>query len=152
MEITSNNYNEEENVISWKIFTALMESVSKVDYSWSLAWRSPVSYTATILSFTWSYPSTVGGGLMVIPWKVSQTTSLSGTTLSGDTFHTFSHPASQKLSHPWLRGSQRPDNKTLSTFPSLFLVGAQLPVRLGLPLKDQWWSFLRSVTWCRRWR
>ena len=26
----------------------------------------------------------------------------------------------QKLSHPWLRGSQRPDNKTLSTFPSLF--------------------------------
>ena len=33
MEITSNNYNEEENVISWKIFTALMESVSKVDYS-----------------------------------------------------------------------------------------------------------------------
>ena len=26
---------------------------------------------------------------------------------------------SQKLSHPWLRGSQRPDEKTLSTFPSL---------------------------------
>jgi hypothetical protein len=23
------------------------------------------------------------------------------------------------LSHPWLRGSQRPDNKTLSTFLSL---------------------------------
>merc|ERR1711920_546284 len=26
---------------------------------------------------------------------------------------------SQKLSHPCLRGSQRPDEKTLSTFPSL---------------------------------
>ena len=28
---------------------------------------------------------------------------------------------SQKLSHAWLRGRQRPDNKTLSTFPSLQL-------------------------------
>ena len=27
----------------------------------------------------------------------------------------------QKLSHAWLRGRQRPDNKTLSTFPSLQL-------------------------------
>ena len=31
-----------------------------------------------------------------------------------------SDPLSQKLSHAWLRGRQRPDNKTLSTFPSLF--------------------------------
>ena len=33
-------------------------------------------------------------------------------------FLTVTSLVSQKLSHPWLRGSQRPDNKTLSTFPS----------------------------------
>ena len=33
-------------------------------------------------------------------------------------FLTVTSLVSQKLSHPWLRGSQRPDEKTLSTFPS----------------------------------
>ena len=34
-------------------------------------------------------------------------------------FLTVTSLVSQKMSHPWLRGSQRTDEKTLSTFPSL---------------------------------
>ena len=37
-------------------------------------------------------------------------------------FLTVTSLVSQKLSHPWLRGTQRPDGKTLSTFPSLFFL------------------------------
>ena len=39
----------------------------------------------------------------------------------GNDFLSVTSLVSQKLSHPWLRGTQRPDGKTLSTFPSLFL-------------------------------
>ena len=54
-------------------------------------------------------------------------------------FFSVTSRVSQKLSHPWLRGSQRPDNKTLSTFPSLLkevlslglIVGHMLASALG---------------------
>ena len=39
----------------------------------------------------------------------------------GNDFLTVTNLVSQKLSHPWLRGTQRPDGKTLSTFPTLRL-------------------------------
>ena len=50
----------------------------------------------------------------IIPWQVS-----SVQHERCNDFLSVTSLVSQKLSHPWLRGSQRPDNKTLSTFPSL---------------------------------
>ena len=51
------------------------------------------------------------------------------------------HGGCQKLSHPWLRGTQRPDEKTLSTFPSFcslwVLCSAVVPRGLGLKIERE---------------
>jgi hypothetical protein len=51
-----------------------------------------------------------------------------------DDFLTVTSLVSQKLIHPCLRGSQRPDDKTLSTFPSLFLLLRVFNLRPRFPL------------------
>ena len=57
-----------------------------------------------------------GSRLCLIPWQVS-----SVQHERCNDFLTVNSLVSQKLSHAWLRGRQRPDNKTLSTFPFLSL-------------------------------
>ena len=49
----------------------------------------------------------------IIPWQVS-----SVQHERCNDFLTVTSLVSQKLSHPWLRGTERPDGKTLSTFLS----------------------------------
>ena len=84
--------------------------------SWNFPWDLHLKKTAAIkkkervtrrLSFFRSQGSK-------IPWQVSSVLH----ERSND-FFSVTSLVSQKLSHPWLRGSQRPDNKTLSTFLSL---------------------------------
>ena len=63
-----------------------------------------------------------------IPWQVS-----SVQHERCNDFLSVTSLVSQKLSHPWLRGSQRPDNKTLSTsFLPASWVGPYLVTLVGL--------------------
>ena len=55
-------------------------------------------------------------------------------------FLTVTSLVSQKLSHPWLGGSQRPDGKTQSTFPSFVLCSSSF-IFLSFPILSYFSSF-----------